>query len=205
MVQVFLSHSTKDKPFVRDLADALEAGGEIKVWLDEREIDYGQNIVRRIQEGLDADFALLIFSPDSIDSKWVKEEWTDAYWEQVESQHVKLAGVLYRDCRIPRLLRNKEPFDLRTNHPRASARSRRGSWASVHLYPRLCICPSVPRSSSGANSRSRSCGIACRNPARWPTFPAWQVEAKPLWRWRTHTATRAISKRCTGFPAQAVP
>jgi hypothetical protein len=54
MVQVFLSHSTKDKPFVRDLADALEAGGEIKVWLDEREIDYGQNIVRRIQEGLDA-------------------------------------------------------------------------------------------------------------------------------------------------------
>jgi hypothetical protein len=47
----------------------------------------------------------------------VKEEWTDAYWEQVESQHVKLAGVLYRDCRIPRLLRNKKYFDLRTNQP----------------------------------------------------------------------------------------
>ena len=44
MVGVFLSHSSKDKPFVRDLADALEAGGEIKVWLDEREIDYGENI-----------------------------------------------------------------------------------------------------------------------------------------------------------------
>jgi TIR domain len=45
MVRVFLSHSSKDKPFVRDLAAALEAGGEIKVWLDEREIEYGQNIV----------------------------------------------------------------------------------------------------------------------------------------------------------------
>jgi hypothetical protein len=47
----------------------------------------------------------------------VKEEWTDAYWDQVESQHTKLAGVLYRDCRIPRLLRNKKYFDLRTNQP----------------------------------------------------------------------------------------
>jgi hypothetical protein len=42
MVGVFRSHSSKDKPFVRDLAAALEAGGEVKVWLDEREIDYGR-------------------------------------------------------------------------------------------------------------------------------------------------------------------
>jgi hypothetical protein len=117
MVGVFLSHSSKDKPFVRDLADALEAGGEIKVWLDEREIDYGENIVLKIAGGLDADFILLILSPDSVGSKWVTEEWTDAYWEQVESQHVKVAGVLHRDCRIPRLLRNKKYFDLRTNQP----------------------------------------------------------------------------------------
>jgi hypothetical protein len=30
MVGVFLSHSSKDKPFVSDLANALEAGGEIR-------------------------------------------------------------------------------------------------------------------------------------------------------------------------------
>jgi hypothetical protein len=65
---------------VCDLADALEAGGEIKVWLDEREIDYGENIVLRIADGPDADFVLLILSPDAVDSTWVKEEWTDAYW-----------------------------------------------------------------------------------------------------------------------------
>lgn len=111
MVGVFLSHSSNDKPFIHSLADAMEAGGEIKVWLDEREIDYGQNIVLKIADGLNADFVLLILSPDPVDSKWVKEEWTDAYWEQVESQHTKLAGVLYRDCHIPRLLRNNSVFD----------------------------------------------------------------------------------------------
>jgi TIR domain len=93
MVGVFLSDSSKDKPFVRDLANALEAGGEIKVWLDEREIDYGQNIVLiKIANGLDADFVLLILSPDSVDSKRVKEEWTDAYWEQPVNQE---PGWLY--------------------------------------------------------------------------------------------------------------
>jgi tetratricopeptide (TPR) repeat protein len=115
MVTVFLSHSSKDKPFVRKLADALEAGDDIKAWLDEREIKYGENVALKIEEGLDADFVLLILSPDSVDSKWVKEEWTASYWEQVENQQVKLAGVLYRDCRIPRLLANKKYFDLRTN------------------------------------------------------------------------------------------
>ena len=73
----------RTSPSSATLADALEAGGEIKVWLDEREIDYGENIVLKIADGLDADFVLLILSPDSVDSKWVKEEWTDAYWEQV--------------------------------------------------------------------------------------------------------------------------
>jgi len=117
MVSVFLSHSSKDKPFVRELADFLEKDGEIKVWLDERQIAPGQNIVACIAEGLDADFILLILSPDSVESNWVKEEWTDAFWEQTNSRKTKLVGVLYRDCRIPRLLRNKKYFDLRTNQP----------------------------------------------------------------------------------------
>jgi hypothetical protein len=117
MVSVFLSHSSKDKPFVRDLADALGRDGEIDVWLDEREIAPGDNIVGKIGQGLDADFILLIMSPDSVDSEWVKEEWTDAYWEQTNRRKTKLLGVLYRDCHIPRLLRNKKYFDLRKNQP----------------------------------------------------------------------------------------
>src|SRR6516165_8994842 len=117
MISVFLSHSSKDKPFVRELANELGRDGQIKIWLDEREIAPGQNIVARIGEGLDADFILLILSPDSLESSWVKEEWTDAFWDQTNNRRTKLLGVLYRDCTIPRLIRNKKYFDLRTNHP----------------------------------------------------------------------------------------
>jgi len=117
MLSVFLSHSSKDKPFVRELAEFLEREGDIKVWLDEREIAPGQNIVSRIKEGLDSDFILLVLSPDSMDSAWVQEEWTDAFWEQTNNRKTKLVGVLYRDCQIPKLLGNKKHFDLRTNQP----------------------------------------------------------------------------------------
>ncbi len=117
MVSVFLSHSSKDKSFVRELATELERDGQIKAWLDEREIAPGEDIVGRIADGLDADFILLILSPDSVDSNWVKEEWPDAFWDQANNRQTKLLGVLYRDCTVPRLLRNKKYFDLRKNQP----------------------------------------------------------------------------------------
>ena len=117
MITVFLSHSSQDKPFVRELAAFLETQGDVTVWLDERQIAPGQNIVARLTDGLESDFILLILSPDSVASAWVSEEWTDAFWDQTNRRRPKLAAVLYRDCSIPRLLRNKKYFDLRTNHP----------------------------------------------------------------------------------------
>jgi proline dehydrogenase len=38
---VFLSHNSKDKPAIRELADALEDRG-VRVWLDERELIPGR-------------------------------------------------------------------------------------------------------------------------------------------------------------------
>ena len=88
MPSVFLSHSSQDKPFVRELAAHLlqQDPQTITVWLDEREISPGENIVDKIAEGLESNFVLLILSPDSINSNWVKEEWTDAFWEQTNGR-----------------------------------------------------------------------------------------------------------------------
>ncbi len=95
MVSVFISHSSVDKPFVRELAAFLERDALIRVWLDERELEPGQNIVDGIADGLESDFVLLILSPASVESPWVNEEWTDAYWEQINARSTKLLGVLY--------------------------------------------------------------------------------------------------------------
>jgi hypothetical protein len=153
MPSVFLSHSSKDKPFVRKLAEFLEQDESIKVWLDERDISPGANIVAEIGEGLSSDFVLLILSPDSVESAWVKEEWTDAFWQQTNNRRIKLAGVLYRDCQIPRLLRNKQPFDLRFNHPEGFRQIR--TWLLTERPappPIINVLPTRPRVFVGRES-----------------------------------------------------
>ena len=58
-MKVFLSHSTKDKQFVKTLAAELEAE-KIEPWLCEVDIELGQNFVAKIEEGLrDADLTVL--------------------------------------------------------------------------------------------------------------------------------------------------
>jgi len=52
---VFLSHSSKDKTIVRDVAERLRKDG-VKVWFDEWEIKPGDSIPSKIDERLDQSF-----------------------------------------------------------------------------------------------------------------------------------------------------
>lgn len=55
---VFLSHSSADKPVVRELAERLRAAG-LRVWFDEWLIRPGDLISARIEEGLEHAAVLL--------------------------------------------------------------------------------------------------------------------------------------------------
>ena len=49
---VFLSHSSKDKGLVREVAERLRKDG-VKVWFDAWEIKPGDSIPAKIEEGLE--------------------------------------------------------------------------------------------------------------------------------------------------------
>jgi len=71
-MKVFLSHSTKDAAFVQRLADGLRTE-RLEPWLCEVDIDYGQNFVAKIEEGLrDADLTVLVWSPEAAGSAWTQ-------------------------------------------------------------------------------------------------------------------------------------
>jgi tetratricopeptide (TPR) repeat protein len=115
-VKTFLSHASADKPFVEELKRFLEEGGDIKCWLDTFEIEFGGNIAARIGEGLGkSDFVLVFLSPAAQKSRWVEEEWTTAYFAQVNSGVTRLIPVLLGDAQLPALLEGKKYCDLRTN------------------------------------------------------------------------------------------
>src|SRR6185436_10262483 len=71
---VFLSHSSKDKPIVRELANYLKDQG-VRVWLDESEIQPGDLIGLKINQGLEQSRTLvLVMSANASESEWVTFE-----------------------------------------------------------------------------------------------------------------------------------
>jgi hypothetical protein len=74
MSKVFISHSSQDDGFVRELQRAL---GDLDqdVWIDSRELHGGDSLWPEIQKAIDdaSAYAVLV-SPDALQSEWVGEE-----------------------------------------------------------------------------------------------------------------------------------
>ncbi|TBR58263.1 hypothetical protein B4U84_20235 [Westiellopsis prolifica IICB1] len=75
MKDVFLSHASFDKEeYVRPLAKELERR-KISYWLDEAEIQWGDKIVEKINEGLnEAKFVVIFLSENFINRNWSESE-----------------------------------------------------------------------------------------------------------------------------------
>ena len=72
--EVFLSHSNRDRPFVRKLVDVLRRRG-IPVWYSETNIQGAQQWHDEIGAALRrCDWFVLVLSPHAVESKWVKRE-----------------------------------------------------------------------------------------------------------------------------------
>ena len=71
---IFLSHSSKDKPVVHAVAERLRADG-LRVWLDEWELKPGSSIPAKIEEGLEHSRVLVLcMSADAFGSDWAQLE-----------------------------------------------------------------------------------------------------------------------------------
>jgi hypothetical protein len=117
--KLFMSHSSKDKWFVRRVADDLKKLGH-DVWLDEHRIKVGDSIPRAIQKGIkSADFLIIFLSPNSVFSNWVENEWVSKFLDEVESGDRKIIPALIGPCEIPTLLKAKKYADFTKNYDEA--------------------------------------------------------------------------------------
>jgi hypothetical protein len=116
-MKVFISHSTIDKPFVERLAGDLRTREGIDAWLDKWEIQPGDRIPEKLEEGLsNANIFLLVLSPESVKSQWVsyeKDAWLTAQVEeeklakaQKRTPSRRLIPVLYKDSEKPFFLQS---------------------------------------------------------------------------------------------------
>lgn len=113
--KIFLSHSSKDKKFVKILANRLKSDG-FSVWYDDWEIHVGDSIVQRINDGISSsNFLLVVLSNNSVNSKWVKEELNAATIKNINKKGAVILPVLLEECEIPPLLSDKKYANFSTD------------------------------------------------------------------------------------------
>lgn len=115
---IFLSHASEDKDDVaRPLASKLQALG-LRVWYDETELRIGDNLVAKLNAGINASrFGILILSNsffakhwtmhelDMLENLWVTENrvlfpiWHNITVEEIRSYRASLANIFARSTK----------------------------------------------------------------------------------------------------------
>lgn len=71
---VFVSHASEDKDFVRKLVTALESAG-LLVWFDEMMLQAGDSLRRSIDRGLSkSEYGVVVLSNNFFAKEWPKKE-----------------------------------------------------------------------------------------------------------------------------------
>jgi hypothetical protein len=113
---LFLSHSSRDKNFVRKLAEDLTFC-EVDVWLDEWEIGPGDSLHDMIGEALEQSrFVGVVLGENFADSRWARDELKQAFSREKRSNDTIVLPLLSGDCEIPAFLEDKVFLDFRDKY-----------------------------------------------------------------------------------------
>jgi tetratricopeptide (TPR) repeat protein len=117
--RVFLSHSSKDKDFVKELYRRLTRDG-VSCFFDTESIGWGDNWVRALERALDqCEFVVFVLSPDFCNSEWVQVERTSSIADDPSGLKRKVRPLMLRPCgdlpTFPRFLRQVQTIDVSTH------------------------------------------------------------------------------------------
>lgn len=117
---VFLSHSSKDKPAVETIARLLRDEHQIKAWLDKWNLVPGEPWQDALEDALDDSQTFAVFLGPSGIGPWENEEMRSAIEDRVQDKSRRVIPVLLpgapdnKDLKIPRFLRRATWVDFRS-------------------------------------------------------------------------------------------
>jgi TIR domain len=116
---IFLSHSSKDKEFVKELYRRLTRDG-VRCFFDIESIGWGDNWVRALERAIDeCSYIVFVLSPDFCNSEWVEVERTSSIAGDPSGLNRKVRPLMLHQCRdlptFPRFLRQVQAIDVSTN------------------------------------------------------------------------------------------
>jgi hypothetical protein len=106
-MRCFVSYNKADKEVARSIGAHLSLSG-IEVWFDEWEIQAGDSIPGKLNEGLTAFEAfILLWSASADRSNWVRQELNSAIMHAMSHTSAKIIPCLLDDTPLPPLIRDR--------------------------------------------------------------------------------------------------
>ena len=111
---IFVSYSSKDRPFALGLVKELQNLGA-NVWIDQLGIGLGENWDNAIEEALEkSESFMLILSQTSVESPNVQDEVSIAI-----NTNKKMVPILIEECKLPMSWQRRQYADLANNPDKA--------------------------------------------------------------------------------------
>jgi len=101
---VFPCYAISDRDIAERLAALIERGSDIRVFLEEGQMGDGDDLAAKVREARMADVVLVLFSRNSLPSRWPRAQWEDALVKEPEAEGVRIAYLKCDDCIPPKVL-----------------------------------------------------------------------------------------------------
>jgi hypothetical protein len=108
---VFLCYAAGDRVLAADIAAFLERGADVRVFLEEGEMQAGEDLAAKAREGRMADVVLVLFSRSSMPSRWPRAQWEGPLVSEPAAEGVRIGFVKCDDCAPPRVLAPQFEYD----------------------------------------------------------------------------------------------
>ena len=101
---LFPCYAPADRELARSLAEFLERGADVRVFLEEGEMRPGEELAGKARDAQTADVIVVLFSRESMPSRWPRAQWEDVLVNEPKAAGIPIAFVRCDDCIPPKVL-----------------------------------------------------------------------------------------------------
>src|SRR5687767_4092409 len=113
---IFISHSSRDKPAALQLGTTLNYCAT-DVWLDDWELEVGQSLTDEIAKAMDtSQFIAILITENYNKTVWTKTEYKKALAREQKEGRTVMLPLIIGEAEIPDFLEDKIYIDLRTKY-----------------------------------------------------------------------------------------
>ena len=101
---VYPCYASADRNMARSLAEFLERGADVRVFLDEGEMRPGEDLVAKARDARMADIVIVMFSRDSWRTRTPRAEWEGSFVTEPAAEGVRIGFLNCDDSQPPKIL-----------------------------------------------------------------------------------------------------